>query len=224
MSMEKELRAPRKSRGMALALVCVLLGVPLILAVWIALIFAAEWLQIPTAPHIIFAWLLSLIVAAVLWPMSMRGMRRYYWAARATAVDDLPSWGSQRYKAEPKIRLSLGQIAARSAAVVVGMPSLLLICGPWEISGAILSALNLISAGSSSWWSAVQLCTWLLAMFLFLPTLWVTGRRLKRAGSDSARRHDLLIDQNWWLSAATSWAICMMMGLIFSWLAVDKLS
>jgi len=223
MPTEHKRRDPRKLKGAALAVASVLIGVPLVLAVWIALLFTAERLQIATEPHVLFAWLLSLLVSAVLWPMSMRGMRRYFWASRTASPGSVPAWGSQRFKAEPRRRLPLGQRGARAGAVFVGMGSLLLICGPGDISRSVLEGLNVISRGSGSWWLAVQLGTWLLAMLAFLPTLWITDRRLKKAEADSSRRQELLLEQNWWLSAATSWAICVMMGLIFTWLAVDKL-
>lgn len=46
MSAEKQRHAPKKIRGVALAVVRVLLGFPLILAARIALLFAAERVQI----------------------------------------------------------------------------------------------------------------------------------------------------------------------------------
>ncbi|GAA1407233.1 hypothetical protein AUR04nite_03830 [Glutamicibacter uratoxydans] len=223
MPSEHKRRVPQQLRGAALAVASVLIGVPLVLAAWIALLFAAERLQIAAAPHVLFAWLLSLLVSAVLWPMSMRGMRRYFWASRTASPGNVPSWGSQHFKAEPRQRLSPGQRGARAGAVLVGMGSLLLICGPGDISRSVLEGLNVIGGESGSWWLAVQLGTWLLAMLAFLPTLWITDRRLKKSEADSTRRQDLLLEQNWWLSAATSWAICVMMGLIFTWLAIDKL-
>lgn len=223
MALENQRRAPKKFRSAALLIASVLLGIPLILAAWIAMIFAAERFQIEVAPHVLFAWILSLLVAVLLWPMSMRGMRRYFWATRTAAPDSIPALGSRRFEAEPKSRLSLGQVGARSGAVLAGMASLLLICGPGDISRGLLEGLDAASSGSSSWWSALQLGTLLLAMLVFLPALWITDRRLKKANADSSVQQNLLLDQNWWLAAATSWATCVMMGLVFTWLALDKL-
>ncbi|WP_313812804.1 hypothetical protein [Glutamicibacter sp.] len=207
-----------------IALVGVVIIVPLMLAAWIGLIFLAEDLGITMEPQVIFAWMLSLMVSVVLWPLCLRGLRRYFWGTRGASPGKIPAWGSQKFPAPPGERLSAVQRCARGAAVLLGAVGLLVICGPWQISSGILYGLNIISSGTRSWWLAVQLCTWLLTLGLFLPVLWITDRRLRNIERGPPDRQGMELEQTWWLAAATGWAICVMMGLLFTWLAIDKLS
>lgn len=126
--------------------------------------------------------------------------------------------------AEPQVEISTAERCVRGTVVLLGGIGLFVVCGPWRISKGILVVLDLVSIGSRSWWAAFQGGVWIIMIMMFLLVLWLTDRKLRRLDEESPERRSMKLRQNWWLAAVTSWAMCLITGLSFSWLAIETLA
>lgn len=210
-------------RTLVLVAVLVMVAVPLVIAAWIGLILLAERLGWGLTANEVFAWLLAAIVALVLWPLAVRGANRQLWHFRDRRPGSEIRWGSEPTRAVPKVPLAPGERLARAAILVIGALALFAICGPQQVTLALLGALEVASAGVRSWWLALQLAAFLLTFALMLPVLWITDRALRRVPRDDPRRFALEVKQNWYLAAALGWAMCALLGFVFEYLVLTRL-
>ncbi|MFJ3959203.1 hypothetical protein [Arthrobacter sp. NPDC090010] len=212
-----------KTRQLLWLALTVLLGVPLLLAGWIALIFLAEQLGWDIGPNQIFAWEIAALVALLLWPLAIRGSLRQFWHNRGRRPDQVAEWGSEPTAPVPTVPLNWGQRLGRVLVMFLGGAGLLAICGPQEVSLLVLHALGAVSVGPNSLWKALQLVTFLLLLALLLPLIALTERSLRKHPKGSQGRFRLEVQQHWYLAAVTAWVICVAMGLMFSWLILAYL-
>lgn len=88
------------------------------------------------------------------------------------------------------------------------------VAGPLRVTRALMTGLGLASPGSRSAGSLLLLCVFLLVFALLLPTLWLTGRAVKRTVPGSAARATMQARQDWYASAAIAWVICLVVGFM----------
>ncbi|MER8024045.1 hypothetical protein [Glutamicibacter protophormiae] len=82
-------------RGMALLAACLIVGVPLALAAVIGVVVLGDRVGIGIPANEAFAWIVSLITAVLMWPLVLRGMRRYFMGLSAVRAGEGSRLGLQ---------------------------------------------------------------------------------------------------------------------------------
>lgn len=205
------------------AVIAVVVGVPLVLAAWIGLILLGEGLGWGLTANEVFAWLLAAVVAVGLWPFAVHGSHRQLWHYRDRRPGERIRWGSEPTSPAPRVRWTAGELLARVAILVLGAVALLAICGPQQVTLALVGGLDAISAGAGSWWAALQLVAFVLTFALALPVLWLSERRLRGIPRDDPEYARRSVVQNWYYAAALAWAISALLGFLFGFLILRHL-
>ena len=219
--------APPRARGngrkLVIAFAVVVVGVPLMLAAWIGLIFLAEHLGMSVTANEVFAWLIAAVVALVLWPITVRATHRLFWGQRQRRLGHQPPAKNVPGPPVPKVRATPGDVLGRIAVIVLGALALLVISGSQEITALLTVGIGSASGGPRSAWLLLQLAVFLLLFALFLPTLWLTDRALRSVPPADPRRTALEIRQDWYLAAVTAWVACLVSGYLFAYLVLTRL-
>ncbi|UOQ90232.1 hypothetical protein MUN74_04745 [Agromyces endophyticus] len=211
------------AKQLAWAALAVGVGMPLCLGAWIGLVVLGARLDWPFTANEIFAWLAAALVALVLWPITAYGAQRQVWHFRARRPDESMRWGAEPTAPVPKVPLTVGERWARAAILFVGAAALLAICGPQQVTLALLGALDAASAGARSWWLALQFGAFLLMAALIVPVLWLTDRRVRRLPADSSERTRFAVVQAWYLGAAIGWVMSAVVGFVIALMIVRYL-
>ncbi|WP_424936543.1 MULTISPECIES: hypothetical protein [Bacteria] len=219
--------APPSTRStgkmLLIAVAVVAVGVPFVLAAWIGLIFLAEHLELNLTANEVFAWLLAVIVASVLWPIALRATHRLFWGQRQRKLGGPDPAKGVPGPPVPKVGVTRGDRLGRITVVVLGGLALLVISGSQEITALLTVGIGSASSGPRSAWLLLQLAVFLLLFALFLPALWLTDRVLRKVPRTDPRRMALEIRQDWYLAAVTAWVMCLMLGYLFAYLVLTRL-
>jgi ABC-type multidrug transport system fused ATPase/permease subunit len=132
----------------------------------------------------------------------------------------IPEWGSEPTPPVPRIPLTVAQRLLRILILIVGALTLIVICGPLEVTRAIWSAVSFMGNGPASSGAFFQLMIYLI-MFallgaLFLADSWLSKRRVLNETDQFA--HDLRL--NWYTAVITGWIQALLLGLLFAYMVI----
>ncbi|MGX5695405.1 hypothetical protein ACWKWP_04335 [Agromyces soli] len=217
--------ATRRSTRLAWvwAVAAVAIGVPLVLWAWIGLILLGEQLELGLTANEVLAWLIAAVVALGLWPLAIRGSHRQLWHFRDRRPGEKIRWGAEPTAPVPRVRWAAGELLARVAIIVIGAILLFAICGPQQVTLALAGGLDAISAGTRSWWGALQLVAFVLTFALALPVLWLSERRLRGIPRDDPEYARRAVVQNWYYAAALAWGMSALLGFLFGFMILRYL-
>ena len=195
---------------MLIVVAAVGIGVPLVLALWIGAIVWVRQIGIVMTANQVFAWILSGIIALVLWPLLLRRTAR-------------ESWRAEHGGARPALPPTPMDAAARLLVRVVGTVALIAICGPQDIASALSSVWRVAAPGYASSAALLQLVALVICGVLLAPAMLVTGRALDRTSPEDPGYRALELRQNWYAAAALSWTGALVIGVLFAWLVLAVL-
>lgn len=181
------------------------------MAAWIGGLIAFEALSIPMQGDEWLGWLLATLIALTVWPLAGRRAHRELWAHQHHGATP------------PKASVTAPDRALRILVMVIGAAGLVALCGPRNITLALVEAWQIIAPGGRSSSALLQLISLLLCFVLMVPPMLITQRRLRRTPPDHPDRLGLELRQSWYVSAATAWACCLLLGLIVSFVLARTL-
>ncbi|APF32952.1 hypothetical protein BO218_01005 [Microbacterium paludicola] len=181
------------------------------MATWIGGLIAFHALGIPMQGDEWLGWVLAGLVAVAVWPLAGRRAHREFWAHQHGGATP------------PKASVTAPDRVLRILVMVVGAVGLVALCGPRNITLALAEAWQIIAPGGRSSSALLQLIGLLLCFVLMVPPMLITQRSLRRTPRDHPDRLGLELRQNWYVSAATAWVCCLLLGLIVSFVLVKTL-
>lgn len=181
------------------------------MAAWIGGVIAFDALGIPMQGDEWLGWLIAGLVGVVVWPLARRRAHREFWAHQHHGATP------------PKTSVTTPDRALRILVLVVGAAGLIALCGPRNITLALAEAWQIIAPGGRSSSALLQLIGLLLCFALMVPPMLITQRNLRRIPPDHPDRLGLELRQNWYVSAATAWVVCLLLGFILSFVLAKTL-
>lgn len=178
---------------------------------WIGGLIAFDALGIPMQGDEWLGWLIAGLVGVAVWPLAQRRAHREFWAHQHQGA--MP----------PRAGVDASDRALRILVLVVGAAGLIALCGPRNITLALAEAWQIIAPGGRSSSALLQLIGLLLCFALMVPPMLITQRSLRRIPPDHPDRFGLELRQNWYVSAATAWVVCLLLGFILSFVLAKTL-
>jgi len=198
-----------RSARTLIALATVVLGIPLLLGCWIGGLLLASRLGIPMSAAQMLAWILSVFVAAVLWPISIRRLRK-----------DFP------YPEDPgsaPLAPTRLDAACRVLVRIAGGVAIVLLCGPLATVGTLGGWWQKLSIGGREDGLLLQLAALLLSLLLAAPVLIASRRATRRLPPGDPRRLTWQERESWYYAAAVAWVLSLGVGMMASLMALLKL-
>lgn len=197
-------------RTLLLAAGAVIVAVPAGLAAWIGGVLLAAHLGPSISANQVFAWLMSLFIGAVVWPLAL-------WRTHVLF------WRRQHKSRPPAARLSFEDAVVRTVVVIVGVAGIVAISGPQEVIATLSSVWGVLAPGRRASGALLQVVGLVLVAILMLPPIFVTDRALRRIPHGDPARVRLELRQNWYFAAASAWVVCLGLGLLAGWLVLTRL-
>ncbi|WP_147374443.1 hypothetical protein [Microbacterium sp. AG238] len=181
------------------------------MAAWIGGLIAFDALGIPIQGGEWLGWLSAGLIAVAVWPLAGRRAHREFWAHQHHGATP------------PKVSVTRPDRVLRILVMVIGAAGLVALCGPRNITLALAEVWQIIAPGGRSSNALLQLIGLLLCFVLMVPPMLFTQRSLRRTPRGHPDRLGLELRQNWYVSAATAWVCCLLLGLIVSFVLVNTL-
>ncbi|WJM14649.1 hypothetical protein [Microbacterium arborescens] len=181
------------------------------MAAWIGGLIAFNALGIPMTGVEWLGWVIAGLIAAAVWPLAGRRAHREFWARQHHGATP------------PRAPATTPDRVLRILVMIIGAAGLVALCGPRNITLALAEAWQIIAPGGRSSSALLQLIGLLLCFALMVPPMLITQRSLRRTPRDHPDRLGLELRQNWYVSAATAWVCCLLLGLIVSFVLVKTL-
>ena len=215
----------RSQKAIRLMVLCLVLGLvvtPVVLYGYLRLLVFLDNAGYPIRYNQLFAYLIASLVAFVFFPIAVAANHRWMWhvVKNRPSAGPMPQWGSEPTAPVPRIPLTVTQRLLRIWILIVGAVTLLLICGPLEVTRAIWAAVSFMGSGPYSRGAFFQLMIYLI-MFallgaLFLADTWLSKRHVLNGADRFA--HDIRL--NWCAAVIVGWAQALLVGLILAYLII----
>jgi len=192
-----------------MAVATVWFGIALLLACWIGGLLLASKMGTPISAAQMLAWVLSVFVATIVWPLSIRRFRR-----------DSPYPEGSGPTPQAPTRLDA---AARVLVLVAGGIAIALVCGPLGVVAMLGGWWQTASTGGRADGLLLQLAAILVSLLLAAPVLIASHRALRRLPPGDPRRSKWLERESWYYGAAVAWVVSLGIGLMASLMALLKL-
>ncbi|WP_353367081.1 hypothetical protein [Acidovorax sp. FG27] len=190
-------------------MVTVLVGIPLLLACWIGGLMLASKLGTPISAAQMLAWVLSVFVAAIVWPLGIRRFRR-----------DCPYPEGSGLTPQAPTRLDA---AARVLVLFAGGIAIVLVCGPLGVVAMLGEWWQMASAGGRADGPLLQLAAILVSLLLAAPVLIASHRALRHLPPGDPRRLKWQERESWYYGAAVAWVVSLGIGMMASLMALRML-
>jgi len=184
---------------------------------WFGILVAADRAGTPADPDRVMAWILAVLDALVLWPLALRGARRYVWRRMEHRDEPAEPWGRRVLPPVPPAPVTVPDALGRVAVVVIGALAIAAACGPQEVTRVLVGGLLAASVGPASAWALLRLAAFVLQALLLFPVLWASERGLRNVQAGTAAHRLLLVRRNWYLGAAVGWVASLGVGFVLSW-------
>lgn len=202
-------------RTVVILVASIFVAVPALLFLWIGLVLWLDDASAEVSANQIFAWMIAAIVAVVLWPITLNAFHRMMHDASVNPRSE--GRLGRKYPRVPSGEWTVAQQFGRGLIVVLGGIALLAVCGPQEITLALLRGISAISPGERVSWASLQFLAFVFVMITLLPGFLLMDRQLRRLPRDDPGRPALQVRQSWYLGATLAWVACVMLGFLFGW-------
>ena len=206
----------------------VLVAVPLLLGGWLFL--TVHLVGRPgsaiTASQVL-AYMLAAAIAVVFFPVAIGANRRWLWHVthRNTVQDpqQVVRWGSESTAAVPTVPLGVGFGVVRVLIVMVGIVSLVAICGPLAVTSAIWTTFAGASSGPMSLGALFQFIMTGVTLVLELGVMVVDSWWSRRHPLEGQRQLAHQLRFTWYVATVLSWGISLVVGLIVANMIISYL-
>ena len=192
-----------------IAVATVLVGIPLLLACWIGGLMLASKLGNPISAAQMLAWVLSVFVATVIWPLGIRRFRRDFPYPEGSGLT-------------PQVPTRLDS-AARVLVLFAGGIAIVLVCGPLGVVAMLVGWWQMASAGGRADGPLLQLAAILVSLLLAAPVLIASHRALRHLPPGDPRRLKWQERESWYYGAAVAWVVSLGIGMMASLMALRML-